>query len=155
MFAKRLSNIAFKFSLCGEPQWVLFNKLSPFPLMRGIDRFSDLLFSNVWSISRRTEFCATERDSTESVDCEMYLKLSSRRASGIIVPVKSPVSRRFFYKSTGNLSVSCFLCLLSSNDPWKERFEQVASSLTAGEGKFSPIDCHEFLEKKPKSYLTE
>jgi len=33
--------------------------------MRGIDNFSDLLFSNVWSISRKTEFCTTERDTTE------------------------------------------------------------------------------------------
>lgn len=73
-----------------------------------------------------------------SFDCEMYLKFSYRRASGIKVPAKSSVSRRFFYKSTGNLSVSCFLCLISSIDPWKKPFEQVASSLTAGEGKFTP-----------------
>ena len=83
----------------------------------------------------------------------MYLKLSSRRSSGIMAPAKSPVSRRSFYESTGNLSVSCFLCLISSNDYLKEPFEQVASSLTAGKRQFSPIDCQEFLGKNPSLTL--
>ena len=138
MFAKRLSDIAFKFSLCGEPQWVLFNKLSPSPLMRGIDGFSDLLFSNLWSISRKTEFCTNGRDSTERLKRRLrnVLEIEFQASQWYNGTSKITSFASLFYDSTGNSSVSCFLCLISSTDYLKEPFEQVASSLTAGNWKF-------------------